>query len=93
MNSFPVLAPPPTNAPTLPPPTPNPTNAPTPVPVAPPTPAPVTSPQPPQEARAEDDYPIFGKYTGFIVVAIVFLGLLFIFTIRMKYFMGEYVDE
>jgi hypothetical protein len=95
----PIVGPPLTNSPVLTPtsapvpaPTPNPTNAPTPVSA---TPAPIQNPQSMENAATKDDndYPIFGKYTGFIVVAIVFVGLLAIFTIRMKWFMGEYVDE
>jgi hypothetical protein len=75
------LQPPPSVAPTNSPPTASP---------APPTN--LTSATNPNNNATSDEYPIFGKYTGFIVIGIVFGGLLLVFTIHMKYCMGEYVD-
>jgi hypothetical protein len=71
-----------------PPPAPNPTMLPTPQPTRNPTGAPNSN----KNYASSDDYPIFGKYTGFIVIGIVFVGLLIVFTVHMKYCMGEYVD-
>lgn len=91
-----LLTPKPSNAPP-PVPTNNPTQRSTPAPIPSPTNDPPTGGGGGGEnnnnsKNNNNSNAIFGQYTGFIVLAIVFGGLLIIFALYMKFCMGEYVD-